>query len=140
LACAYRAEAHWQTAQAGARERAAAIYLRGLGHHLNADYRAAIDAFRDALDLYRVVSVESGDIVSALNSLAEAERFSDDLDAAERDYREALRVARAVGHIEGMASITGNLAALALDQEDWPRAERLAARPYLWPKRLGVRN
>jgi hypothetical protein len=42
LACAERAAAHWQTAQSGARERAGAIQLRGLGHRLKEDYPAAI--------------------------------------------------------------------------------------------------
>ncbi len=35
LACADRAEAHWREAQAGARERANAIRLRGIGHELS---------------------------------------------------------------------------------------------------------
>jgi len=56
LACADRATAHWQTAQAGARERANAIRLRGIGHRLKVHYPAAIAAYREALDLYRSLS------------------------------------------------------------------------------------
>lgn len=41
LACAGRAAAHWQIAQAGARERSIAIRLRGTGHALKQDYPAA---------------------------------------------------------------------------------------------------
>ena len=74
LACADRAAAHWQTAQAGARERAFAIRLRGLGHQLKADYPAAIAAYREALDLYRSLSAESEDVAIALNDLADAEQ------------------------------------------------------------------
>ena len=126
LAWADRAAAHWQTAQAGARERGSAIRLRGLGHRLKADYPTAIAAFREALDLWRSLSAESEDVAIALNALAEAKRLSGDLVAAEGDYREALRVARAVGYAEGVATYTGNLAALALKRKDWPGAETLA--------------
>jgi len=93
---------------------------------MKADYRAAIDAYRQALDLSRAVSVEGRNVSIVLNSLAGAEKLSGDLVAAERDFREALRVARAGGNAEGMAMITGNLGELALDQEDWPQAEALA--------------
>ena len=137
LACSDRAAAHWQSAQAGAFERALAIGLRGVGHRLNGNYRAAIDAFREELDLWHAVSIESPDVASALNSLARAEQQSGDLAAAERDYREALRVARAVGYAEGMAMIPGNLADLALDQEDWPRAETLAREALLLAETVG---
>jgi tetratricopeptide (TPR) repeat protein len=126
LACADRAAAHWQTAQAGARERACAIQLRGRGHQLKADYPAAIAAYRESLELDHSLSAESVDMAIHLNDLAGAERASGDLDAAEQDYREALRIARAVDHAEMMAGIPGNLAALALDRQDWPGAETLA--------------
>jgi hypothetical protein len=53
LACADRAAAQWQTAPAGARERAFATRLRGLGHGLKADSPAAIADYREALDLWR---------------------------------------------------------------------------------------
>lgn len=126
LAFADRAAAHWQTAQAGAHERACAIQLRGRGHEGKADYPAAIAAYRDALDLHRSESAESEDVAIALNDLASAEQHSGDLDAAEREYREALRIARAVGHAELMAVIPSNLAELALGRQDWPGAETLA--------------
>lgn len=140
LACADRAAAHWNAAfspgnssspsgksvQAGARERATAIRLRGTGYHFKKDYPAAITAHREALDLDRGLSAASVDVATGLNVLAEAERLSGDLAAAERDYREALQVARAVGYAEGVAIHTSNLALLALDREDWPGAETLA--------------
>ena len=140
LAWAERAAAHWaaafppgdlaaasgHSAQAGARERAAAIRLRGLGHQLKKDYPAAITACREVLDLNRSLSAVSADVAIGLNTLAETERLSGAFSAAERDFREALRVVRAVGDAEGVATCTGNLAALALDREDWPGAETLA--------------
>lgn len=126
LASADRAATHWQTARAGARERALAIQLRGLGYWLNANYSAAIIAFREALELFHSLSDESADVALTLTSLANAEVDSGELKAGERDYREALRVARAVGDAEMMAGLPGSLAGVALAQEDWLGAETLA--------------
>jgi tetratricopeptide (TPR) repeat protein len=137
LGAAERAAAHWRSAGAAAYERATAIRLRGCGHELNADYRAAIDAFRESLELWRARSLESSEVAIVLDSLAGAERASGDLAAAESDYREALRVARAVENAESVAMITGNLAELALDQEDWLRAETLARDALLLAENVG---
>lgn len=126
LACADRADAHRALTKAGARERAFAIRLRGLGHLLKADYPATISAFREALKLHRSLVAESEDVAIVLNVLANAEKLSGDIAAAEGHYREALRVARAVGYDEGVATYTGNLAAFALDRKDWPAGEALA--------------
>jgi tetratricopeptide (TPR) repeat protein len=65
-------------------------------------------------------------VAMILNSLARAEQDSGDYTTAEAHYREALRVARAVGAKSGVTTYTGNLAALALEREDWPTAEALA--------------
>ncbi len=126
LACAARAQAHWQQANSGAREQAVAIQLRGMGYQLKQAYPAAMAAYREVLDLDRARSPESDDITIGLNALAEVERLSGDYTAAERDYREALRIAKKGNYREGVATYTGNLAALALDREDWPAAESLA--------------
>jgi len=93
---------------------------------LKADYPAAIAAYREALNLRRTLCAESADIAILLNALANAEEASNHFTAAERDYGDALRVARAFGHAEMMVGMAGNLAALALDREDWPQAETLA--------------
>ena len=140
LACAERAAVHWQTAQAGVRERALAIRLRGLGHQLKKDYPAAIAACRQSLELRRTLSAESADVARALNDLAGAEHLSGDLATAERDYREALRIARAVGDAEMVAGIPGNLADLALDREDWPQAETLAREALTLSEKVGRRQ
>ncbi len=126
LACAGRAAAHWAQAQAGARERGMAIQLRGNALRLQRDYPAAIEAYREVLALDRSIAAESADVAIDLNSLAAAEQLAGDHAAAERDYGEALRVARAAGYAEGVASYTGNLAGLALDRAEWPAAEALA--------------
>jgi tetratricopeptide (TPR) repeat protein len=116
LDCVKRVRAHWQTTHVSARERGAAIRLRGLGHRLKQDYRAAIAHYREALNfnIWRSLSAESEYVATILNDLAGVARLSDDLAAAERDYREALRIARAVGYAEGVAIYTGNLAELAV--------------------------
>ena len=126
LICADRAAAHWSQAKAGARERATAIRLRGIGHELKKDYPAAIAAYRETLDLDRSLAAESAGVATDLSALADAESASGDLAAAEGHYREGLRVARVVGYAEGVAGMTGNRAGLALDRGDWPAAETLA--------------
>lgn len=126
LACADRAEAHWRAGQSGPGERASVTYLRGIAHRLASDLPAAIAAYRETVELRGSSGPETEEIALALNALANAEADSGDLDTAERDYDEALRIARAIGHREMIAGIPGNLAALALDREDWPGAEALA--------------
>jgi tetratricopeptide (TPR) repeat protein len=137
LACADRAEAHWREAQAGTHERAAAIGLRGIGHELDKNHPAAMVAYREAVELWRTLRLESAAVALGLNTVAGAERLSDELDAAERDYREALRIALAADYHEGVAFITGNLALLALDREDWPGAEVLAREALPLAERVG---
>jgi tetratricopeptide (TPR) repeat protein len=129
--------AHWQAAQSGVRERAVAIRLRGIGHELKKNYRASIAAYREALDLDRSLSAESKDMAIGLNELANAEKGSGELAAAERDCREALRMARTVGFAEGVANCTANLAELALDRKDWPGAETLAREALPLSEKLG---
>jgi tetratricopeptide (TPR) repeat protein len=126
LACADRSEAHWQRAKAGAREQATAVRLRGLGLRVENKYSEAIVAYRQVLDLHRAIAAESEDVAIALNDIASVERLSGDYVAAERGYREALRIAKNVGYSEGVANFTGNLAQVALNREDWPAAEQLA--------------
>jgi tetratricopeptide (TPR) repeat protein len=140
LACANRAEAYWRTAQAGAREHATAIRLRGIGHDLAGNYSVAISAYSEAVELWRTLSPESDDVVNGLNDLAASERLSGDLDAAERDYREALRIALAVDHREGVAGLNGNLADVALERGDWPGAEASAREALLLSEKVGRKD
>ena len=96
LDCARRATEHWLTAKAGARERAVAIKLRGVGHQLKNDYPAAIAAYQESLELRRSLSPETEDVAIGLNDLATAEQMDGQYDAAEKNYREALRIAEGV--------------------------------------------
>lgn len=137
LDCAERADAHWEKAHAGARERASSIQLRGFGHQLKKDYTAAITAYREALDLWRSLSAENVYVAIGLNDLAIAEMESGKPVVAERLYREALGVARAVGYDEGVAYTTGNLAGLAIEQSDWLAAETLAREALPLSEKVG---
>lgn len=140
LVCADHVEAHWRESQAGTRERAIAIRLRGLGHQLAGDCHAAIAAYREAVELDSTLKTESNDIAIGLNYLAVAEHQSGDFDAAERDYREALRIARSVNYLEGIATYTGNLAEVALDREDWIGAESLAREALPLSEKVGRKD
>jgi len=124
LACAARAASHWTDTTS--RNKAFAIRLRGFGYKLQKDYAAAITAFSEVLDIVRSISPESEDVAYALNSLAGAERANEDYSAADRDYRDALRIAKKMKDDEGIAIVTGNLAALALNRNQWAEAETLA--------------
>jgi nucleoside phosphorylase/tetratricopeptide (TPR) repeat protein len=126
LACAARSAAHWEKApEAGAGERAAAIQLRGLGHKLEKNYPAAIEAFQESLSLQRAIALESDNVATYLTSLAEVEHLQGDYASAKRDCREALRIAKKNDDRHGVAIYTGNLADLELDREDWAAAEVL---------------
>jgi len=72
-----------------------------------------------------------------LNDLADVEQRSGDFAAAERDYREGLRVARAVGYAEGVATFMGNLASLAWSRDDWPKVEALAREALPLSEKVG---
>jgi len=126
LTSADRAATHWNSAEVGPSERAQAILLRGYVLELKADYPAAIAAYQEALDLERSVSVESLSVTTYLNSLGGAYSEAGNFAAAEQTFREALRVANAIGVGQCVATSTGNLALLALKRADWPVAEELA--------------
>lgn len=137
LACADRAETHWREAHSGARELSTAISLRGLGYKLAKNYIAAISALSEAVELSRGLGYESRDVAITLNILAGAEQQAGDAVSAERNTREALRIARAIDYPEGIATYVGNLAGLALDRDDWSTAENLAREALLLSDEVG---
>ena len=126
LACANRAATHWKAARAGARDRALAERLLGLGHKLAGDYPAAVKVFNRTLDFWRHFSPKSREMANDLSELGDVLRRLGQFDKAESHYREALAISKALPEPEGIAISTGNLAELALDREQWPKAERLA--------------
>ena len=135
LACATRAAKHWQDSTPG--NKATAILLRGKGHELNKDLPAAIATHREVLEIDRSISPESENVAIDLNSVASAERINGDYDDAERDLREALRIAKIIKNDELVAGLTGNLAALALDREQWAEAESLAREAVALAEKVG---
>ncbi|MDZ4405978.1 TIR domain-containing protein [Prosthecobacter sp.] len=137
LICADRAAAYWLKAPAGVYEQAAAIQLRGCGHCLAKNYSAAIVAHRESVELRKASGGEFIDIAAELNWLAGAEQHSGDFSSAERDYSEALSIARAIKHPEGIVTYTGNLAELALVREDWIGAETLAREALTLAEKVG---
>jgi tetratricopeptide (TPR) repeat protein len=137
FACADRAEAHWRDAQADTRERGTIIRMRGLAYELARDYGRAIHAYREAVKLWRTLSQESKDLVIALSDIASIEYAFGDIDAAERDLSDALRIARIIDYREGIAFATGDLAHLALDRQSWLGAESLARQALLVSQEVG---
>ena len=135
LACAARATEHWQHSTPS--NKALAIQLHGIGHELNKDYPAAIVAHRKALEIHRSLSSESDDVAIDLSNLADAEKANKDYLAAERDYREALRIDKKNKLQEGIASDLGNLASLALVRGQWTKAETLAREALTLAEKVG---
>jgi nucleoside phosphorylase/tetratricopeptide (TPR) repeat protein len=131
MACADRAQRHWEHAveagdRSGARERAIVIDLRGRAYLAQKNYSAALEAFREALAIARTIAAESVDVADHLISLANAERGAGEREAAERDFKEALRIAKKLDEREELASATASLAVLASDRQDWKETQRLA--------------
>jgi tetratricopeptide (TPR) repeat protein len=137
LACADRADSYWRRVEVGALERATALHLRGHVHRVARDYPTALGAYRQAVELYRSLGNETMEVARGLNALANGERVIGDMDAAERDFAEALRIAQVVDDREGVAYMTGNLAAVALDRRDWFSAENLSRRALPLAEKIG---
>lgn len=137
LVCADLAESYWRKANAGAYERACALHLRGVGHQAAREFVSAIIALREAAKLLRSLEGEGKNVAIALSDLADVERLSGDLDAAERHYREALSIDQRVGNHQGIADRTGNLARLALDRKAWRDAEASAREALMLSEEVG---
>jgi tetratricopeptide (TPR) repeat protein len=137
LVCALQAGTYWRRAHSDTYERSLAIRLRGLAHERAKDYPRAIKVYRRLLRLWRRLEDESEEAAISLNDLAEAERLSGNFLAAERSFEEALQIASSLDYRDGVATYTGNLARLALDREDWQRAEVLANEALLIAEDIG---
>ena len=101
------------------------------------NYSAALAAHREELNILKTIQPESREVAIAFNRLAVVESKQGDYAAAERDYREALRIAGKAHYREGVAYFTGNLAELALDREDWVGGEDLARKSLEVAEALG---
>jgi tetratricopeptide (TPR) repeat protein len=125
-AAADRATQHWQKVTPSNYELGKLSRRRGMAYELLEDYPAALNAYRETLDLWRKISLGSKEVAIALNSIAGIKRLTKNYEGARRDYQEALRIAKHTGSDEGEATYTGNLAALTLDLGQWREAEELA--------------
>lgn len=137
LACAERSEIYWRKAESDGRGLAYAFQLRALGYQLTGEYEAAIAAIREAINLFRSLAPQSEDVAAGLNSLANIEENSGDTEAAERDFMEAIRIARAINDRQGIAIYNGNLSSIALGRKDWIKAEALASEALLVSQEVG---
>jgi len=107
---------------------------------LGGDFVAAIAVFREVVNIDRWLNRDSEDVATDLNTLAGAEYAAGDLDAAERDFREALRIARLLNYRQVISSSTGNLAGLALVRGNWTGAEALASEALAMAQGVGKRE
>lgn len=135
LTCSLRAFEHWQ--ESTPRNKAAAIQLRGHGYMLNENYQAAINSYSESLEIFRIIALENRDVAIGLNWLAVAEKANNDLISSERDFREALRIAKKNNYQNGIAYITGNMSNLALEREKWLEAELLACEALEMAEKIG---
>jgi tetratricopeptide (TPR) repeat protein len=139
LACADRIESYTEKlTNTNTRVGWIATHLRGIGYDLKKEYASAIIFHRKLLEFVRSLSIEGEDLAIAICAVANAEWKTDDFEGAARDYREALRVARAVGFKVGIASYTGKLADVALENEDWSNAECLLLESLPLAEDLGI--
>jgi tetratricopeptide (TPR) repeat protein len=140
LACAGRALEHWNLAQAGARERAAALLLRGQGHESKGDYAAAIGVLAEATALLNDIDPEHPNLAFALNELGHAEQASGDRTSAEKSFERALAIARQSNLGAEEAWILTNLSRLALEQGKAQQAELMAREVLQIAEKLGHRE
>lgn len=126
LTCAARAEQHWEKANAGTREKATAIRLRGMGYEINQEYEKASEAYQESQRLFQTLGEDTAGMARLQNDLGDVKRSLRQHDDAEKHYLEALRIANAIRDEEGVATYTGNLALIRLQQENWQEAEKLA--------------
>lgn len=137
LECACRAAQRWSGTHANPREQAVVLRLRGNGFILAKDYSSAIAAYEEAVTVCRSIAPENIDVGLALESLANARRLSGDFAQASTNYQEALRIARNCLNNQCIATFTGNIADLHLDQYNWTGAEALAREALPLSENLG---
>jgi len=135
LACADRAEIHWQNS--GGINKANAIALRAYCYELEASYEAAAEAYKQALDIRQTLRSEPKNICGGLNDLARAKAELGDYDGAKRDFEEALQIAKEIDYEEGITQSIGNLASIALSQEKWSEAESFAQEALALAEKIG---
>lgn len=131
-----RASGYWQQITPSNYELGILSRRRGMGHELHGDYPAALNAYRETLELWTLSSPGSEDVARVLNDIAGVERRLNDYDAAAQHYQDALGIAQRTTFVEGVTKYTGNLADLALDRKQWSAAEKSAREALTLARRV----
>jgi tetratricopeptide (TPR) repeat protein len=135
-----RAAQYWQNITPTPFDLGILSRRRGMAYELQGDYSGAHAAYSKTLELWRLSSGREEYVARVLNDIAGIERTLKDYEAADRNYHEALRIAEKTDFVEGVINYTGNLADLALDREDWSRADALARKAFKLAKKMRHRE
>ncbi len=150
LQYATRAEKHWgiiRTARIDIKGKTLVNHLRGISYKMSGNYEKAIDIITNALDSWKKTNPEGIEVAAVLNTLGEIqikdgemannnEKFVD----AERNFTEAIRLAKINNHKEGLANYIGNLADIAIKNHDWQKVESLASDALRFAEELGLQD
>ncbi len=148
LQYANRAEKYWKEAYPTKESynlvKPLVNYLQGVGYKIEKDYQKAIDVIEDAINIWKTLAPVSIEIADSLNVLGEihiemakARDQERHLSHAENSINEALRIANKINYKEGMSKYKGNLAYLALTNNDWSKAIILAQEALEQAKEIG---
>jgi len=88
--------------------------------YMQAKMTAALESYRQALELFRAVGDRLGE-ANTLQAIGDVQQFRDERDAALESYRQALELFRAVGDRLGEANTLKAIGNLHLDQGDGER-------------------
>jgi predicted ATPase len=111
--------------------------LTQIGNLANAhgDFRAAVEAYEEALDLSRRLG-DASMTAAALNNLGTARMLGGELDPARTLFTASTEMASAAGDHVGVASAACNLGALAIWREDYRAAEEFLTRAVEVARRI----
>jgi tetratricopeptide (TPR) repeat protein len=97
--------------------RAEVTFWRGQWHRWRYENEAALDSYRQALDLFRAVGDRLGE-ANTLKAIGDVQRFKDENEAALDSYRQALDLFRAIGSRLGEANTLQAIGFMKLDAGD----------------------
>jgi tetratricopeptide (TPR) repeat protein len=117
--------------------RVQAMRLLGLGHILEKNYSAAIDIFKNELDLLHDKNTNEHTIPVLLNDLGIAYLNADHFDLAEQYFRDALEKEISRNDVEGIMVSKSGLADIFLERKEWQLAEVAARESLEYAERLG---
>ncbi len=135
--CAKTALNYFQTANAGFNEISYAKRLQGFAYLISKDYDQAIMSFKECFLLWQNISLYSLELANSLNDIGRAYRYSQNFLESEVFFQKALDMSINLNYNDGIATYTGNLANVALDQEHWEEAEIRARDALELAEKLG---